>query len=413
METTAAQKLAEQFEAQIKKCATGIVPSTEEIEYKHVLDFSSDNEAKAFAADNDLKYPTEFIIKALQNEGFVTSNEESTKNLSSYYYDTIDRALNALGISLRMRHNETMRCERQSSDFESEMTDLSFKIPTQDGSTVKRLEYQAKTSDVWSDTGRLFNMSFKGLVSRYTKEIMERSGAQAALNWAKATHDVIGFDWNKYREHFSINCKRTKPYVTLYTLKGANDDLIRNEDGSVKTYKQIPEIIPKGAEVRKVVWQFCLDTNRFFATDPNNPERTVKYHVDHEVEYELQVEEDEYETSGALSSSKNITYEEVYAARAVINDEIQKTMKAYGAKECLKNSGKSKQERGFNALDEYNKNHPDAQLKPTNEFTIRGRTNLHKITPHTWEEMVNAVPILRDVIKAVNGNRPKWGQKIA
>ncbi|PCH99693.1 MAG: hypothetical protein COB76_05120 [Alphaproteobacteria bacterium] len=411
MKTTDALNLAETFEAQQNKRPTDVIPSTEEIEYKHVLDFPSDTSAKGFATKNGLKYPSEFIVKALISEGFVVSRETSTKNLSSYYYDTKDRTLNARGISLRMRHNETPQRETQSEDFEAETPDLSFKIPTQSGSTVKRLEYQEKTK-IHGDfaNGVKFSMSFKGLVERYTQEIMERSGAQAAVQWAEATYKTLGFDWDSYREHFSINCKRTKPYVTLYTLKDADNNLLRHDDGSVRVYKQQPEIIPDTMECRAIVWQFCLDTNRFFANDTTNLGETVKYHVDHEIEYELQVGVDEYEKDG-LACADDITYEEAYAARAIINDLIKDSMAAYNVKECPLHSGESKQARGFHAIDRHNERTSGAKIKPADTFTIRGRTNMHKIKAYSWDGMVKDSPALTKATRAASINQPLFGLK--
>jgi hypothetical protein len=392
--------LANQFEEQSKRNITDAIPATEEIEYKLVLNFSSKQEANKFAEQNGLPFPTAFIQQALEDEGFCVEARE-TKNLTSYYFDTFDRMLNRMGISLRMRHNEKPRCETNGTSFDASRPDLSFKIPTKEGCNAKRLEYQAITDMGEKPGGFGFKMSFRPLIERYVSEFMKDRNPRAAVQWASTVYRTFnGFDWGQYREHFSINCKRTMPYITLYSMKDADGNLVRDEDGKVLVQTKKPYIVPAGTEIREIVWQFCLDTNRYFAKDPQNPDKCIHFYDDHEIEYELQVQGDEY-TPDAKSSSLGITYEESNAAKAVINHAIHRALKKYGIEKCVHRSNESKQARGFVAIDKWNEKNPEQKIKPDSEFTIRGRKDLHVLEKLSWDEMVAKVPVLKSAIDKI------------
>lgn len=418
-----APSLASQFEAQITKRLDDPVGPNDEIEYKSVMDFSSVGSDKEFMAKHGLKYPSQIIYNALVSKGicFIGDSEEPhTKNLVSYYYDTATRALNALGISLRMRHEEKntpiVLDDEQSLEFEPTEPDLSFKIPTQEGDTTNRLEYEVPSSFRSTDQGFRFTLTFAGLVEKYAKQFLDKNDPRGAVQWVNAVQRTFGgFDWGKFREHFSINCKRTQPFAVFYSFHDHEGKIVRDEDGGVLLALRDPsaenpnDILTKeerikGYTARRIVYQFCLDTNRFFAIDPKNPSKTLKYGSDHEVEYELQTKTCDY-TRNAIASTKGITFEEAYAARRCLEDLVSDTYEQYGVTRSPM-SGKSKQYRGFHYIDEYNKNN-DAKLTTLDELTVRGRKDLHIVKAHSWNELLDASPSLRKAVDNMAGNDNK------
>lgn len=401
--------LAGAFDASISNKPTDIVGPDDEIEIKDVMDLDPHGGDTAFCEKNKIQYPTEIFLNALVREGICVSdpNDLHTKNLVSYYFDTIDRALNHMRISLRMRHEETpvaVNSDNHLPDYGFQPTepDLSFKIPlTQQGDNSRRLEYETPTkfrAQKENQGGFKFVMTFQHLVDKYVSRILEENGPAKAVAWAKQVHKLFGFDWNKFREHFSINCKRTQPYARVFTLVDEEGNIQRDNNGKVLLHKDDAdwrEQKIKGLHYKAIVFQFCLDTNRYFTE--TEKDGSVKIARDHEVEFELQTKTCDY-SRNAIKSDDGVTYEEAWVAARYLKDLVYKTMAEHNV-EKHKYSGLSKQERGFLYIDQHNANNPENRVVITDKLTIRGRNDLHTTDSLNYDQMVATVPALEHAHK--------------
>lgn len=404
-------KLVKAFNKNILKKPTDVVGPDDEIEIKAVMDLDPHGGDDAFCEKNRVKYPTEIFLNALVREGICVSdpNDLHTKNLVSYYYDTIDRALNSQSISLRMRHEEkpieTSDGTLAKHGFQPTEPDLSFKIPTQEkGNNSERLEYETPTkfrAEPENKGGFKFVMTFQNLIEKYVTRKLQDEGPQAAVTWAETVNELFGFDWNNFREHFSINCKRTQPYARVYSLVDKDGKVQKDEQGHViiaKDNKDWREQKLKGLSYRAIVFQFCLDTNRYFAlTEKEGSRKLVR---DHEVEFELQTKTCDY-TKNAIKSDEGVTYEEAWAASTYLKKLVSDTMAAHGVTKHPY-SGESKQERGFRYNDAHNAANPDNRIMPSSTLTVRGRTDLHTVDSMDYDQMVKAVPALKQAHEQLN-----------
>lgn len=390
------------FNKSLTNKPTDIVGPDDEIEIKDVLNLDPHGGDKAFCKAHGLKYPTEIFFNALVREGICVSGDgekPQTKNLVSYYYDTVDRMLNKMRISLRMRHEETPTGVQdeafQSYGFQPSEPDLSFKIPlTQQGDNSRRLEYENGAKLRAREGGFKFVMTFQHLVEKYTTRLLESDGAQSAAMWAREVYRLFEFNWNNFREHFSINCKRTQPYARVFTLIDGNGDNQRDEDGKIAIHTNNAdwrEQKLKGFQYKAIVFQFCLDTNRYFAVTEKDGCRKIA--CDHEVEFELQTKTCDY-TVNAIKSDDGVTYEEAWVAAAHLKNIVRETMEHHNVGQHDL-TGLSKQERGFIYIDDHNRRHPENPIVTPDHITVRGRNDLHTVETHNYEEMVAAVPALK------------------
>jgi|GEM_PF-3592497 len=397
--------LAHAFHKNITKRPIDIVGSDDEIETKIVMNLDPHGGDSSFCRKNGIRYPTEIFLDALVREGICVSDPDDlhTKNLVSYYYDTIDRALNSHGVSLRMRHEENPVEDGDDAPlakhgFQPTAPDLSFKIPTQEkGNNSERLEYETPTmfrAQPENQGGFKFVMTFQDLVEKYVTRKLKDEGPLEAVTWARNVHNLFGFDWNKFREHFSINCKRTQPYARVYSLIDRNGRAQTDENGKVIIFKNDldkREQQLKGLTYRAIVFQFCLDTNRYFAvTEQGGPGKIVR---DHEVEFELQTKKCDY-TRKAIKSDNGVTYGEAWAAVAYLKRIVGDAMNSHNVTKH-KYSGLSKQERGFLYNDAHNAANRDNRIMPTDSLTVRGRKDLHVVDRLSYAQMVEAVPALK------------------
>lgn len=403
--------LAQAFNKSVTKRPTDLVGPDDEIEIKAVLDLDPHGGDTSFCQKNGIRYPTEIFLNALVREGICVSdpNDLHTKNLVSYYYDTIDRALNNHSVSLRMRHEEkpieTTDGTLAKHGFQPTEPDLSFKIPTQEkGNNTERLEYETPTTfraQPEDKGGFKFVMTFQNLVEKYVTRKLQEEGPLQAVTWAKDVHNLFGFDWNKFREHFSINCKRTQPYARVYSLIDKDGQPQTDEQGQViifKDNKDKREQQLKGLTYRAIVFQFCLDTNRYFAvTEQDGPQKVVR---DHEVEFELQTKICDY-TKKAIKSDDGVTYGEAWAAVAYLRKVVTDAMDHHNVTKH-KYSGLSKQERGFLYNDAHNAANPDNRVMPSDVLTVRGRKDLHTVDSLNYTQMVEAVPALKQAHAQLN-----------
>ena len=376
-----------------------VVPSTAELETKEVWEFPVS--ADAFQAKMGLNYALEIVLKTLHVEGFNVSEREA-KNLLSDYFDTANRALNKLGISLRLRYNERSKKEDYPVSEKFQRADLSFKMPANINdpfNTENRGEWEAETEIIFDENGiPQFVLTFEHLINKYVAQILEETGdVKQAVDWARQVYEIFGgFDWSQFQEHFSINCKRSQPYVTLYSIQDIEGNLIK-DDGQVVVQKNKPSSLPDGYEVRELVYQFCLDTNRFFTEDPKGSRHFVKIATDYEVEFELQQRSDDY-TPDALSSTEGVTYGEANAARALLKDLLYRVRQEYNIK-LDKLSGKSKQYRGFIHVDNhYSERGQDNVIAP--QFGVRGRKDMVVVKAYSWKEMEDHCPALKEALRA-------------
>jgi hypothetical protein len=330
-----------------------------------------------------------FFLQSLLDElvaEYASPLDPYTKNLVSIYGDTPERDIERNDLSFRIRHEESKYVDEDGHKvYKRHRGDMSLKAPIHSDSRLMRGEFEVNLA---SDAKGNFLLSRAAMMNEVRTRIDEfgiEDPLQAKAIWDRI-NDNVPMNLADLREYFSINCKRTQVYVELYA---------RTEEDSSVTLLTKPEMKAlveeqksdgyKALGLKKLVFEFCFDTNRFFSpaaltgTPRSVNGRPIQVPLvgrDFEIEFEFKAEKCAW-TPNAKASDENFTPREVAEAFAHLKSYVHQSCARHGIEIDKDLSGKSKHDRGMIYLRETVGPEPEKHL--LNAMTLRGSTEGFKV----------------------------------
>jgi hypothetical protein len=268
------------------------------------------------------------LLSALKQRDMYIEAPTST-TLCSSYFDTEDQTLYKDAKGLRVRYKK----DKQTG--ETLRPDISTKgMGERFGHGTVRTELEANMDELQLDLNALYK--------EYRKDA-------SSISYLDNLTNLFNKNAHALKEMLSIECERQHFKVAVFVTE--NEEVI--------PFLRYDET--QHGDAKRVVFEFALDHSKFmFFT--NESDNVIVLSEDYEIEMELKAVECHYDPN-PMASCEDISAADVLLAQNFIVEIIKDALD----EENLDWSALSKQERGFQALEDYTDQHGSLPLpkKPT------------------------------------------------